>query len=214
MVRGLFEVRLSSKELQRTPKKPINIDFQWKIWTQVPNIPFPNAFWGYRYNYDLFWPSWLYLSSTKTQAPCRLLSRWINSLLTHPVRNGRRPVGCGRLRGHQLVVLGVGEADERQMVAGERPRRREVLRGRLVLHLRHIFDTQELHNCHRSASRNRPILDGSRIQSQSLWHKRTRNSPKLDKAQQTSSAFLPTKSGEHHFCGKLLTISCKRATIW
>ena len=67
-------------------------------------------------------------------------------MLTHPVRNGRRPVGCGRRRrGHQLVVLGVGEADERQMVAGERPRRREVLRGRLVLHLRRIFDTQELH---------------------------------------------------------------------
>ena len=52
-----------------------------------------------------------------------------------PVWDGRRPV-CRRRGGcHQLIVLGVGEADEGQVVAGERLRGREILRGGLVLDL-------------------------------------------------------------------------------
>ena len=57
-----------------------------------------------------------------------------------PVRDGRRPVCpvCRRGRRgcrHQLIVLGVGEADEGEVVARERLRGREVLGGGLVLDL-------------------------------------------------------------------------------
>ena len=74
---------------------------------------------------------------TLAPAPAGRAAHGVPAAPDAPVRDGRRPVCRRRRRGgrHQLIVLGVGKADEGQVVAGERLRGREVLGGGLVLDL-------------------------------------------------------------------------------
>ena len=74
---------------------------------------------------------------TLAPAPAGRAAHGVPAAPDAPVRDGRRPVCpvCRRGGRHQLIVLGVGEPDEGEVVARERLRGREVLGGRLVLDL-------------------------------------------------------------------------------
>ena len=72
---------------------------------------------------------------TLAPAPAGRAAHGVPPAADAPVRDGRRPVCPRESLLIELVVLGVGEADEGQVVARERLRGREVLGGGLVLHL-------------------------------------------------------------------------------